>query len=414
MATTSSFSKTAQEIKSEARISMLGGFEIEANGVTITENMNRSHKLWSVLCYLIIHRNRKIPRSELISHFWAGKESSDPDKALKMLLHRAKILLEPLFGSQIPPIISHQGTCTWNPQIACVLDFDLFQSLCQQANAENLSTQERLSFYQKAFSLYHGDMLPKQSSHLWVIPLQTYYHKLYLEMVKKYASLAEEEGDFDTMYQICEKASQIDSLDENLYVLMIRALLGQGQPQKASLLYDTVADMLYRNLHTRPSAELRALHSDYITSISSPEDSLELLQHELMESNSHPGPLVCDYEAFKNAYRLRSARLLRKNIRGYIALVTVIPPDAASLSKESLTTIMNQLIQSATKKLRCGDVISSYSQTQLVVLFHTTSSEDASLMINQIIADFHDVYGKNYLTLTHRLIPLESVDWKKE
>ena len=44
-------------------ISLLGGFSLEMNGATLTDDINRSLKLWSVLAYLVLHRNRMVKKA---------------------------------------------------------------------------------------------------------------------------------------------------------------------------------------------------------------------------------------------------------------------------------------------------------------------------------------------------------------
>ena len=51
-------------------VSLLGGFALELDGTTLTDDINRSLKLWSVLAYLILHRDRPVSQTEFIETFW--------------------------------------------------------------------------------------------------------------------------------------------------------------------------------------------------------------------------------------------------------------------------------------------------------------------------------------------------------
>ena len=66
-------------------ISLLGGFSLEMNGATLTDDINRSLKLWSVLAYLVLHRNRPVPQSEFIELFWP-RDPTHPGPAGGLLL----------------------------------------------------------------------------------------------------------------------------------------------------------------------------------------------------------------------------------------------------------------------------------------------------------------------------------------
>ena len=45
-------------------VSMLGGIEIECCGTVLASDSNRSLKLWGVLAYFILHRDRTISQGE--------------------------------------------------------------------------------------------------------------------------------------------------------------------------------------------------------------------------------------------------------------------------------------------------------------------------------------------------------------
>lgn len=137
-------------------ISLLGGFSLEMNGATLTDDINRSLKLWSVLAYLVLHRNRPVPQSEFIELFWPEDNSSNPVNALKTLLYRIRAMLEPLFGPEIQPILAQRGAYSWNPAVTCELDADRFEALCFQASNEDLPDAARIELYRQAVALYQG------------------------------------------------------------------------------------------------------------------------------------------------------------------------------------------------------------------------------------------------------------------
>ena len=97
------------EIVKTVSVSLLGGFALEVDGASLTDDINRSLKLWSVLAYLTLHRERAVPQSEFIELFWPDDHSSNPVNALKTLLYRIRAMLEPLFGQEIQPILSQRG-----------------------------------------------------------------------------------------------------------------------------------------------------------------------------------------------------------------------------------------------------------------------------------------------------------------
>ena len=316
--------------------SMLGGLRLTMGERTLTQDENRAQKLWSVLCYLILHRARSVPQSELIDLFWPEENRANPTSALKTLLHRTRAMLEPLFPDGPSPILSGRGSYTWNSALPCRVDAEEFDRLCGEAENEQLSKEARLDACRRAEALYQGDLLPKLRTQLWVVTLETHYHTRYVELIKGYAALLEEEGDFPRMERVCRKACRLDPLAEELQVLLLRALLRQGKSAAALSQYEAATDLRYRNLGVHPSQALRALYREIMDVEKGLEVDLEVIQRQLQEAAGLTGAFVCEYGFFQQVYRLEARRAARNGSCIHIALLTVsqpgggVPPSTSS------------------------------------------------------------------------------------
>jgi len=62
-------------------IQMFGKFSLKAGSVQISSGDNRSRKLWLLLAYILCHRERIIPRKELINLLWGDESSNNPENA---------------------------------------------------------------------------------------------------------------------------------------------------------------------------------------------------------------------------------------------------------------------------------------------------------------------------------------------
>ena len=384
-------------------VNMLGGFRIRVDGNVLTDEINRSQKLWNVLCYLIAHRERTVPQSEFIELFWPEENSANPTNALKTLLYRVRSLLEPLFGEGLEPILSQRGAYAWNPAIACEMDVDRFELLCRRAQDTALPAQKRMALYEEAAEMYRGDYLPKLANQMWVVPISAHYHALYLEAVKEYADLLEHAEKFETMAELCTRASQLDPLDESLHTLIVRALLRQGKDSAALSHYEKATDLLYRNLGVRPSEELRALYREIMDVEERLETNLEVIQANLREAAQRPGAFVCEYGFFKEAYRLEARRSARSGACVHIALVTVSLPDGGVPPLGVLNTTMDQLLEVLVHNLRRGDVVSKYSGAQYVVMLPAANFEDSTMVVERIVNAFYRQHRRNFLKITYRI-----------
>lgn len=388
-------------------VTMLGGFSLQVGGNVLTDEINRSQKLWNVLCYLIVHRDRDVSQSELVELLWPGENSSNPVNALKTLLYRVRSMLEPMFPQDQSPILSKRGSYSWNPSIQCQVDTDRFDTLASRARTPGLSEDEQLDCYREMTQLYRGDFLPKQSGNLWVVPLTAHYHSTYLEAVKKYAALLEHCGRFEDMTQLCTRATELDPLDEQVHILLVRSLIRQGKEHAALEAYERATDTLYRSLGVRPSEELRDLYTAIMDTEKNMETDLAVIQQSLKETATRPGAFVCEYGFFREAYRLEARRAARNGTCVHIALITVSLPGGGMPDLNVLNTTMDQLLEVLVHGLRRGDVVSRYSGAQYVVMLPSANYEDATMVMERIVSAFHRQHRRNFLKLSCRVRELE-------
>lgn len=169
-------------------IKMLGEFSLQSGENKISDNDNRTRKIWTLLSYLICQRGRTVSQKKMIELLW-GEEpaSNNPENALRITLHRMRTLLNQLWPSAGRDLIVHKDNgYTWNDQVPVTVDSEIFDQLC---NPKSEDEETRLQSYLDALELYRGDFLEKQSSQTWVIPISTHFHNMYMTAVMGAATL---------------------------------------------------------------------------------------------------------------------------------------------------------------------------------------------------------------------------------
>ena len=395
------------EIVKTVSVSLLGGFALEVDGASLTDDINRSLKLWSVLAYLTLHRERAVPQSEFIELFWPDDHSSNPVNALKTLLYRIRAMLEPLFGQEIQPILSQRGAYIWNPAVGCTLDIDRFEELCRLGGDTQRTAEERMTSYREAVELYKGDLLPKLSHQMWLVPMAVRYHTAYIAAVKDFAVLLDEAALYEEMHEVCARASDLDNLDEGLHTLIVRALLRQGKDAAALEHYEKATDFLYRNLGVRPSEELRSLYKEIMATEKTLETDLGVIMNDLREAAARPGAFVCEYGFFKEAYRLEVRRAIRSGTCVHLCLITVSLPDGGMPQLKVLSNTMDQLLDVLVNNLRRGDVVSKFSGAQYVIMLPAANYEDSNMVMDRVVRAFYQQHRRSFLKLTVRVRELE-------
>lgn len=395
--------KTEYKTTPVIRVTLLGNFEICNGDTKIEETINRSKKMWNLLGYIITYHNKHISQTEYIDMLWPDEVSTNPTSALKTLLSRVRTLLEPVAPNKENFILSSQGSYQWNNQLPCIIDIEEFEKYAKKAEITSYPEDERISFYKKALDLYKGDFLSKHSTELWVVPLATYYHKLYLDTVKSFLHLLEKGNDYETMEYYCSKALQIERFDETIHCMFIQTLLNQGNTIAAMNHYEQTTDMLYSNLGVKPSKALRSLYLNIIRTQKTLEMDLNIIQNDLKEAEFKSGPFFCEYCIFQETYRLIARQAAREGRSVYLCLLTVSDANGEIPTLNKLDAAMKRLADAINASLRRGDVVSKYSGAQYVILLPDITYEDASMVMERIIKQYYQANRRSVLHLKYKL-----------
>lgn len=370
------------------QIQMLGAFSLCAGGTSISDAGNRSKKVWSLLAYLICNRNRSTSQSKLINLLWGNELNSDnPENALRITLHRLRAQLDQLWpGAGRELIVRKDGGYAWNSSISMELDCDRFEALCQNAEQDE---QQRLQELLDALSLYRGEFLPRQASEMWVVPISTHFHNLYLQATLEAANLLSAQARHEEAVRICRSTVAAEPYHEPLHQILMQELAATGDQKGAATVYDTLSKRLFDDFGIRPNEKTREV---YRTAAHSPEDRTlpmeEVLQH-LQEPDGNSGAMQCDYDYFKVLCFAESRAMERSGNATHIALLSITSSSDKPLSKRSLDRIMEQLGERLRGNLRRGDTISRCSISQYIIMLPKANYENSCMVCRRVITAFH-------------------------
>lgn len=386
------------------QVNLFGGLTLSRSDFDLSDDENRSQKMWSVLAYFIVNRDRAIPQRELFSEFWSEKNVTNPHSALKTILYRLRPMLTDLAPPDSSAIVSTRGAYTWNASIPCELDIDRFSNFFEQAKSPSLEISLRLEHCQAAMSLYTGRLLPKQQGQSWVDILSAHYHKQFCELVKLSFHLLEQEGKYEEMDTLCRQACEIDPLNEGFRILYIRSLLYRGHPTQALDEYEKTVTMLYRKLGAAPSEELRNVYGEVRNAENGAQNDLLAIQEDLHENASRSGAFLCEYSFLREFYRLEARRAQRSGNSVHMALLTVSLPGGKEPDLGHLNNTMDYLLPIIQNSLRSGDVVARYSYAQYVIMLPDADFRACVMIMDRILAAFRRQYRHNNLRLGYRIL----------
>ena len=390
------------------KIRMLGEFTITVGEKSISDQNNHSKKIWNLLEYLIIHRNKEVSQNELIELLWPDEGGSNPIGALKTLVHRTRALLKTLEYGEEQLVLQRRGTYSWNSELPCIVDTDEFERLYKEGNSTEDKT-EQLKKYNQAFTLYKGDFLPKTNLEAWALPITAYYHSIYLKLVHDLIHLLENTGEYRKITEICRETIFIDQYDEHLHYHLILSLYKTGNQRAAIQQYSATTDLLFSKFGVTPSDELKLLYREILKTRKDIETDLETIKSNLKEKEKQNGAFLCEYEFFKDIYRLEARAAERTGNSIYLCLITILTVSGNSPELSLLNKAMEQLKYTIMGSLRTSDIFSRYSVSQYVLMLPTTSYETGEMVLKRIVKAFTKLNKNRRIILNYKLQPLDPI-----
>ena len=383
-------------------IRTLGAFSVQQGGRAVPGLASPNSAASRLLMCLLSRRQEPFSVDELVALLWPKGRVKDPAKALVALVYRLRQALSAGKGRGTDYILSKQHRYVWNSQAPCFLDVASFESLCQQAQ-EAAGEDEQISLYQQAFSLYQGDFLPQKFQPSCVVAAASHNKRLYLRVIGRLAQLYAARDDYAAIVQMCESALTLEGTAEFIYELYIDALLRLGQPAAALERYQTITQYLSDVLGLCPSPQLHALYWRIYQALGHAPAPLAAVRASLAEAEPSTGALLCSLEAFRGLYQFASRLTLRSGQVAFLASLNI--HDAGGQGQASALQLLTHV---ALQQLPGDCVVSTYNQTQLLLLLFSLPYEDCSRLLASIEQAFCGRYDGAPVSLSHELAVLDA------
>ena len=388
-------------------IRMMGGLSLSRDGKTVATSDSRMKKVWTLIAYLVLHRNDPISLEELTGILWNGSECNDPSNALKNLAYRSRRMMEPLHREgEGEFIIFANGVYLWNPDIPCRVDCEEMEECYRQASSPELSPQKRLALLEQGLDEYQGDFLPRLAFNQWAAEQCRYYQTIEEKSVLLSAELLQTVGREKSIIGLAQWAVRSQPLSGTFQAMLIRTHLAAGNYTRALEQYNTAADLFYRQKGTGVPEEVRAVYQQLLQKAHSSDFDLSIIKEELRE-DTLLGAFFCDYEAFKNIYHLQARTLLREGRFLYIALLSFYGKDGDSPSDRQICEAMTALKDTLVKRLRKGDVIAAYSPSQYVLMLPLKDAATGEGVLERLRTSFFEEHPEINLRMETDLSMVE-------
>ena len=393
------------DTKNLMEVKMLGGFEIRLNGEPVLKQLKTTRKVAAVMEYLILHRDERVSHQMLIDAIWGGQHASNPDMALRAILHRVRNMVE---AEQLVPmrhcIETSRGYYKWNPACLCRVDAFTVGDLMQQALTEQ-DEFVRSKLYEQVLTLYTGRLLPRNATEPWVQTVSVQLHAQYRTALLNLLELCKKWGDNERITTLCDRALMLDPYEERLYLEWILALQNLGREDEARLVSERGAAMgcLHRKVEPEraDSAYRQLRQADFAM-----EEDLRTLMRDL-PSDTDNGAVMCSFEEFCTAYRVARGMQARLGEPLFLALLRLTPVRGTSAKRTE--DMMKQLGDVVRTALRRSDVAARRFDTQYVLMLNGSTMEAGVGPLERIKTAFYRLPNHERFLLSYTMYDPEAV-----
>lgn len=398
------------------KVNTLGVFSIEYDGIYIDETINRTQRVWLLIKYLVLNNHRQIHSDELYKLLW--NDEVDDDKAanaLKNLVYRARKTLEEFsqrFGQDL--ILFATGCYRWNSNSVVKIDTDeLVQDIEYYANRTR-NKQEKTKLIQNVIELYKGEYLPNTLGGDWVGSQRIKFSSIYHRSVLRLCYLYEENKDYLQIIEVIKKALVFYEFDEAFHRVIILTYIKLGQTRKALNHYTAINEKLYEQLGVVPSSTLRSVYKTIISSHNDIDIDGSVVLSDLQDVYDVSSAYYCEYEVFKNIYKIQARSIERTGQVIHLILLTASSQTEDFGTLKNRVKIISNLKNSILTNLRKGDVVSSYSSLQFAVLVPLTSYENCMEISKRINKQFEKLNKSDDIMLTSIVRCIQTLDYNSE
>ncbi len=376
----------------EVYVRMFQSMELEYDGCIIKETEHHSPKLWMILAYVLYHRQKGALQDALLDAVWPEKKVSPG--VLKTAMHRLRSMLAGQYGEEFGHefLCCHNRVCSIGEPFYPICDFEEFERYVVWAKqAQN--EEERFLLYKAVTDLYRGDFLEGFSDIPWVMPIQIYYHNLFLDAVYGVTEYYEKNQNHAEAIRMLQKAEKLEKYEEKLYIGLMRNLFCLKKYEEVVQVYEYLRDMLKDTFGLKPSDEAKELYKDAMHLLNT--ELLEIEEVALMAEKQErkKKALYCEFDVFKELYHVYSCNVERSAQPVCFVVLNITDIQGRILQKRSLNCCVRNLRDVLCENLRSGDIVSMCNPSQFVILLPNAGEAEAHLVTERV----ENLFFKKYV-----------------
>lgn len=234
-------------------VKLLGPISLKLGLDEVDDRKWQRERAKDLFIYLFIHRDRFVPKEELIRELFANQEEKTANRDFKVALNALYNVLEPERSPRAESyfIIRKQTMYRIQPKAVIVSDVQKFQQLASQGLDERIP-EKAIGLLKLAASLYKGSFYLEQTLCDWFQFERDHFHHTYLQIIEKLAQNSTRLQQFDQTIYWAEKLLRIDHTWEEPYRLLMYAHDQKHNRSLAIMWYERCVKMLLDEFDLKP------------------------------------------------------------------------------------------------------------------------------------------------------------------
>ncbi|WP_078037049.1 bacterial transcriptional activator domain-containing protein [Oribacterium sp. C9] len=407
------------ESENRIEVRMLGGFSITVNGQYMGLGQNNKANFLKLIQIILLNHKKGISKRELIDGVFGYKDLLDENNSLNNLLHQARTQLK---KSGVPGKRYIEGKKgIYFPEkpegYELSLDVKTYMDDCRKAG-ETEDPASKAALYEHAFELYRGELLPEFSTDNWVIVESVKLKHLYDELVMFLGEYYRNKGDYDSLYKLYNRASQIYP-DAGWQINVIDALILRKEYKEAYELYNKTARYYLDDLEVPLPDDLIRCYERIYDDIKVVSDDIEEIQAGILERDAalknnkgdsrSLGSYYCAFSSFIDVYNVLRRNLVRRGNSIFMMLCTLVDYEGKPIQNQEKLAARSEALKNALyEELRQGDVYTKYSSSQYLLLLIGTKKEDCGIIYHRISKKLKELAGSR-AELKYRIVSLAEI-----
>jgi len=404
--------------KTKIYVQMLGGFSITVGDEKLDLGSNSKANFLKLTENVLLRGMGGVSKRDLIDGIFGHKSLLDENNSLNNLLHQARTQLKKAGMPGRKIIDGKRGVYAPenNPDYEYILDVQEFEDVCLKAKSEK-KDDKKLYYYQKAFGIYGGELLPEFATDYWVILESVRLKRLYDDVVDFLGKHYKEAEDFEALFDLYDKANKIYP-DNGWQIEMIDALILRKEYKTAYELYTKCAHYYQDELEVPIPDALRSCYERLSDNVRVVTDDIRQIQANIIRKDEKLksemgtrkiGAYLCPFTSFIDVYHVLRRNLERRGSSIFMMLCTLVDYEGKPIqNQEKLNARAEILQQSLSEGLRKGDVYTKYSSSQYLILLIGTKREDCAIIYQRLSRRVKELAGSR-AEFRYRIVSLAEI-----